>query len=145
MGGRGSRSGMGAGLPSKTIMTNTSAYSGYAKELAETVKGDPVYQIRFNGGKAFADARIDSDGELRIDYIGSTGKGAGSELMARLAEKALSENRTMSWMADNASAKRYYKHIGVDIDSAATRKYGSTQYSVKPNQLPSLIRRLRKS
>ena len=143
MGGRGGSSNMGTGLPAKTVMTDTSAYSGYARELAEVVKGDPVYQITFNGGKAFADAYVNSNGSLRIDFIGSTGNRAGSELMARLAEKALSENRTMSWIADNASAKRYYKHIGVDVDMAATRRYRVTQYNVKPSQLPSLIRRLR--
>lgn len=140
MGGRGA-SFKSNSLPNKTIMTDTSKYSGYAKELADTVKGDEVYQIKHNGGEAFADVYVDSAGDLRIDYIGSTGKGAGSELMARLAEKALSEGRNLSWIADNSGAKSYYSHLGLTRSSTFD---GTWLYSVSPDKLSNLIKRLRK-
>lgn len=144
MGGRSSSSGLNSGLPNKTPLINTEEYQGYARELADLLKGDEVYQIRYNGGKAFADVRTieggSMDGDLRIDYIGSTGNRAGSELMARIAQKALTENRNLSWIADDSSAKSFYSSLGLVQKSSSEGIY---LYQVSPEKLPSLIKRLR--
>ena len=129
------------GLPKKTVLKNKDDYKGYAWQLASVVEGDEVYQINYNGGKAFADAYVNNDGHVHIDFIGSTGKGAGSELLARLAEKAVKENRPLSWNADQKSAVRYYSHMGIEPTEKG-RDYN--YYEVPAKQLPALIKRLRK-
>lgn len=129
------------GLPEKTRIKNKDIYEGYAWQLASVVGDDEVYQINYNGGKAFADARVDSEGNIHIDYIGSTGKGAGSELMARLADKAIEENRGMAWVADEPSAKQFYSHLGLK----PKEKYeGTWYYELQWGQLFKLRTTLRK-
>lgn len=129
------------GLPEKTRIKNKDIYEGYAWQLASVVGDDEVYQINYNGGKAFADARVDAYGNMHIDFIGSTGKGAGSELMARLADKAIEENRGMSWVADEPSAQQFYSHLGLKPKS----KYeGTWYYEVPWGGLWKLRTRLRK-
>lgn len=127
----------------RIVLKDTSEYSGYAEELTRPLVGEEIYEIKFNGHKAFADASI-RYGELRMDYLGSNGGGAGSELMARLAEMALENNVPLTWFADKKSAKNYYKHIGILPDAKASKRYGNAQYIVKPSDLPALIKRLRK-
>ena len=130
------------GLPAKTKIKNKDIYKGYAWQLASVVDNDEVYQLKYNGGQAFADARVDDYGDIHIDYIGSTGKGAGSELMARLADKAIDEGRGMSWVADEPSAQQFYSHLGLKPKS----KYeGVWYYELQWGQLYKLRAKLRKT
>lgn len=130
------------GLPEKTTLKNKDIYKGYAWELAAASEGSKVYQIKYNGGQAFADAYVNNDGDVHIDFIGSTGKGAGSELMARLADKAIDEGRGMSWVADEPSAQQFYSHLGLKPKS----KYeGTWYYELQWGQLYKLRAKLRKT
>lgn len=130
------------GLPKKTPLKNKDIYEGYAWQLASVVEGDEVYQLKYNGGQAFADARVDAYGDIHIDYIGSTGKGAGSELMARLADKAIEENRGMSWVADDPVAQSFYSHLGITPQS---KHEGVWYYELSAGAVYKLRARLRKT
>lgn len=118
-------------------------YSEYSGELANAVNytDTPVYQIKHNGGKAFADV-TQSGNSYHIEMMGSTGKGAGTEILRQIAQKALDNKSALQWDADVQSAIKYYSHIGADKYSKQTR-YGKT-YSINPEQLQSFINSLQK-
>ena len=121
-------------------------YDDYAGELAMVSEGSPVYQIEYNGGRAFADVSEDAmyDGELYITYLASTGKGAGTELLARLGERALKNNWSLTWVADQQSAVDYYSHLNVGKYGTVTKYPATVGYEVTPNQLPAFIKSLRR-
>ena len=130
-------------LPKKSVISKEDLkeyqkYSEYSGQLAEVMVSlsVPVHQISHNGGKAFADV-TESNDSYHIEMMGSTGKGAGTEILRQVAQKALANNRSLKWDADVASALKYYSHIGADKYGVNTG-YGKS-YNVSVKELPAFI------
>ena len=141
----GNSTGLGEKRPLTSVDDYTN-YSEYAGELAgvQFDFGTPVYQIEYNGGKAFADtSTIDYQGELHIGMLASTGQGAGTEMLARLAEQAYKQNLVLSWVADQPSAKAYYKKMGVEQFGTVSSPSFATWYEIPHDQLQAFAAHLR--
>ena len=144
MGGRGGSGGRGLTFGGLTKgVPNSDLYSGYAQELTYAVGGEDTYNLKWNGGNAFADIDLKyHPGSIYINVMGSTGKGAGTEMLARLAEKAKKSNKSLSWSADDNDAVNYYSHIGASKYASGGRMY--TSYTVPHKELETFIKRLRR-
>jgi len=121
-------------------------YDDYAGELAYRMseEGKPVYTLSHNGGKAFADITEKPD-TLFINYLASTGKGSGTELLAQLSERASSKGLSLEWVADEKSAQQYYEHIGVQKYGTAKRvgRLVNVRYTIRPDKLNEFSSHLR--
>lgn len=134
-------------LGEKTTLTKEEAEkyektSDYAFELAN-MNADlehPVYKIEYNGNQAFVDVSERKD-ELYIEGMASTGGGAGTEIFTRVAEKALDEDKDLSWSADQQSAIDYYNHLGLKEYGEET-SFG-VEYTIPNDRLEEVIDHLR--
>jgi len=150
MGGRGGEGGRGLNLGGSTGlkglrkgMPDSDLYSGYAQELTYAAGGDDTYNLRYNGGNAFADIDLKyHSGSLYINVMGSTGNRAGTEMLARLAEEAKKSGKSLSWSADDENAVSYYQHVGAGKYASGGRMY--TAYTVPHKDLEEFIKRLRR-
>lgn len=150
MGGRGGSGGKGltfgrsVGLDGlRKGMPDTDLYSGYARELTYAAGGEDTYNLKYNGGTAFADIDLKyHSGSLYINVMGSTGNRAGTEMLAKLAEEAKKLNKSLSWSADDEDAVSYYRHIGASKYASGGRMY--TAYTVPYKDLEEFIKRLRR-
>lgn len=141
--------GNSTGLGGKRPLTSANDYTNYSEYAGELAGvqfdfGTPVYQIEYNGGKAFADtSTTDYPGELHIGMMASTGQGAGTEMLARLAEQAYKQNLILSWAADQPSAVEYYKKMGVEQFGTVNNSSFATWYEIPHNQLQAFAAHLR--
>lgn len=150
MGGRGGSGSRGLNLGGSTGLKglrkgipDSDLYSGYAQELTYATGENDTYNLRYNGGNAFATIDLtDHPGSLYINVMGSTGNRAGTEMLARLAEEAKKSNKSLSWSADDNDAVSYYQHIGAGKYASGGRMY--TFYTVPNKDLGEFIKSLRR-
>jgi hypothetical protein len=136
------------GLGKKTVIDSAEpyeVYSEYGGELARLYEYNENYVIHYNGEEAFANTSDDTmyKGELYINGIASTGKGAGTELLARLAEKAYKDKLTLSWVADESGAMKFYEKINVKNFGKVTKSRNTVAYEVKGEKLKKFAEALR--
>lgn len=137
------------GLGRKTVIDSAEpyeVYSEYGGELARLYEYNENYVIHYNGEEAFANTSDNTmyKGELYINGIASTGKGAGTELLARLAEKAYKDKLTLSWVADESGAMKFYEKINVKKFGKVEKGRNTISYEVKGEQLKKFAEALRK-
>ena len=137
-----------SGLGKKAVINSVEPYEVYSKyggELARLYEYNENYVIHYNGEEAFANTSDNSvyKGELYINGIASTGKGAGTELLARLAEKAYKDKLTLSWAADELGAMKFYEKINVKKFGKVSKGMNYVSYEIKGEQLKKFAEALR--
>lgn len=105
-----------------------------------------LYQYYHNTGDTAFAAIADYNKTIHLDAIGSTGKGAGTELLSRIMSHAVSKDKGLDWGADNTDSMSYYSHLGLDKYSHEILKghpNAGKQYYIPKEDLPGVLRELR--
>lgn len=156
MGGRGNSSGglsrrgseFGPNI-NKVTSVDESKYTGYARELAEEAneaasfgeQDEMLLQLDNGRGEAFAFYDEDSG---TISGLGSTGGRAGTELLSAIIQTETAKGKSVSWMADNKNAIKYYISMGLQSFGVANNNMTKIVYTITPERAPRALERLRR-
>lgn len=157
MGGRGSSSNRGSSRfgPGVSVVQeiDESKFRGYARELAEETNeliedardfGDEPEEtiLWYNNGRGEAFACYDEESGTLMG-LGSTGGRAGTELLSRIIETETSRGQSVTWMADDPQAIRYYRSMGLQGFGIANNNMTKIVYTITPERAPRALERLR--
>lgn len=120
-----------------------------ASAYTEGMNSGKLYEyIHDTGDQAFAAVDFNFPGNyVLIDSLGSTGGGAGTELLLRVMEHAVSSGKGLHWGADNPDSMSYYTHLGLDKyghEVISGRPEVGKQYYISDTELQKEYKRLRK-